>query len=194
MVAPYDRREVILTTAARLFAHKGVKPSTIRMIADAVDITSGSLYHHFDSKDAIVREVLGRYLTTLSNNLVETLQEETDSATRLHNLVFRSLEVSNNNLYAATIYQNELHYLNESPRFDPIHVIVDDIQRTWRRVIEGGVRDGSFRLDLDATLFHNLIRDAVWFSVRYYHSSDSHTTETLAAEVTAIFLHGFSAT
>lgn len=193
MVEPYDRREVILTTAARLFANKGIKPTTIRIIAEAVDITSGSLYHHFDSKDAIVHEVLCRYLDTLSKRLSETLETDTDSPERLHNLVFTSLQVSERDPDAATIYQNELHYLSESSRFDPIHATVGDIQQTWLRVIEDGVRDGSFRADLDAKLFHSLIRDAVWFSVRYHHSTDSHTPETLADEVTAIFLHGFAA-
>jgi AcrR family transcriptional regulator len=54
------RRTEILETAARLFASSGMRTS-LKQIADACGILPGSLYHHFDSKDAIVVELIERY-------------------------------------------------------------------------------------------------------------------------------------
>jgi len=54
-----DRRDVILERAADLFARQGVAATTVREIADAVGILSGSLYHHFASKDEIVDAIVG---------------------------------------------------------------------------------------------------------------------------------------
>ena len=62
MAEVQDRRELILSTSAEMFARKGLRATTVRGIADAVGVLSGSLYHHFPSKDAIVDEVLSRYL------------------------------------------------------------------------------------------------------------------------------------
>jgi AcrR family transcriptional regulator len=61
-VAPPDgrRREEILDTASQLFASSGLRTS-LQEIADACGIKPGSLYHHFDSKEAIVVELLKRY-------------------------------------------------------------------------------------------------------------------------------------
>ena len=42
----------------RLFAEKGFRNTTVRDIADAAGILSGSLYHHFDSKESMVDEIL----------------------------------------------------------------------------------------------------------------------------------------
>ena len=54
------RRTEILDTAARLFASSGMRTS-LKQIADACGILPGSLYHHFESKDAIVVELIERY-------------------------------------------------------------------------------------------------------------------------------------
>src|SRR3954471_4701394 len=59
------RREELLAIAARLFAERGFKNTTVRDIADAAGILSGSLYHHFDSKEAMVDELLDSFQTAL---------------------------------------------------------------------------------------------------------------------------------
>ncbi|HTH07058.1 MAG TPA: helix-turn-helix domain-containing protein, partial [Ilumatobacteraceae bacterium] len=54
------RRDEILDAAAAVFAESGVRTS-LKEIADACGILPGSLYHHFDSRDAIVAELIARY-------------------------------------------------------------------------------------------------------------------------------------
>lgn len=46
-----SRRQVLIGEAARLFAEKGYKNTSMRDIAAAIGILPGSLYHHFPSKD-----------------------------------------------------------------------------------------------------------------------------------------------
>src|SRR6476620_8511238 len=58
--ADSSRRAEILETAAAVFARAGVQTS-LKDVADACGILPGSLYHHFESKDAIVVELVGRY-------------------------------------------------------------------------------------------------------------------------------------
>jgi AcrR family transcriptional regulator len=58
------RRIEILETAARLFASSGLRTS-LKEIADASGILPGSLYHHFESKDAIIVELIERYRADL---------------------------------------------------------------------------------------------------------------------------------
>jgi AcrR family transcriptional regulator len=58
------RRAEILETAARLFASSGLRTS-LQQIAAACGILPGSLYHHFESKEAIVVELIERYRADL---------------------------------------------------------------------------------------------------------------------------------
>jgi AcrR family transcriptional regulator len=71
------RREEILGTAATLFASSGFRTS-LAEIADASGILPGSLYHHFDSKEAIVVELVHRYhddLDRVAKEALDTLHE-----------------------------------------------------------------------------------------------------------------------
>jgi len=78
------RREEILQTAAQLFASSGFRTS-LADIAEACGILPGSLYHHFDSKEAIVVELVHRY----HDDLDRVAKEALDS---LHDPVPRSVE------------------------------------------------------------------------------------------------------
>lgn len=55
---PIAGRALILDTAATLFRNKGFAATSLRDIATTANMKAGSLYYHFESKDAIVAEVL----------------------------------------------------------------------------------------------------------------------------------------
>lgn len=59
------RRSEILRAAAELFASAGYAGTSVKDVADACGILPGSLYHHFDSKEAIAVELLERYHAAL---------------------------------------------------------------------------------------------------------------------------------
>ncbi|OBK45931.1 TetR/AcrR family transcriptional regulator [Mycobacterium sp. 1081908.1] len=59
------RRTEILQTAASLIASSGLRTS-LQEIADAAGILPGSLYHHFESKEAILVELTRRYQEDLT--------------------------------------------------------------------------------------------------------------------------------
>jgi len=59
------RRTEILETAASLIASSGLRTS-LQEIADAAGILPGSLYHHFESKEAILVELIHRYQDDLN--------------------------------------------------------------------------------------------------------------------------------
>jgi AcrR family transcriptional regulator len=72
MSADGARREEILETAGSLFASSGLRTS-LRDIADACGILPGSLYHHFESKEAIIVELVQRYRDELDGVAKEAL-------------------------------------------------------------------------------------------------------------------------
>jgi AcrR family transcriptional regulator len=69
-----DRKDEILDTASRLFADTGFRTS-LQDIADACGIRPGSLYHHFDSKEEIVVELIQRYHVELDQLADRALAE-----------------------------------------------------------------------------------------------------------------------
>jgi AcrR family transcriptional regulator len=189
---PGERREAILGSAAALFATKGVSATTVRQIADEVGILSGSLYHHFDSKESMVDEIISSYLEDLRGRYKAVLARETDPRTRLHDLVVASLEVVEAHPHATEIYQNDVNYLLQFERFGYLRSAGKEVQGTWLQVIESGIAQGAFRSDLDPKILYRLIRDSVWLSVRWFKPSAKYPISRLAEDCTSLFLDGLT--
>ncbi|GLY24622.1 TetR/AcrR family transcriptional regulator [Micromonospora sp. NBRC 101691] len=189
---PGVRREAILDSAAALFASKGVAATTVRQIADDVGILSGSLYHHFESKEAMVDEIISSFLEDLRNRYEQVLAQQTDARRRLHDLVVASLEVVEQHPHATEIYQNDVNYLLQFDRFDYLRNAGRQVQTTWLAVIEAGIAEGTFRADVDPKILYRLMRDAVWLSVRWFKPSTDHPIARLAEDCTSLFLDGLT--
>jgi AcrR family transcriptional regulator len=82
------RRTEILQTAALLIATSGLRTS-LQEIADAAGILPGSLYHHFESKESILVELLRRYHQDLDRIADRTLVrlDEPDSRSAFDRIV-----------------------------------------------------------------------------------------------------------
>ncbi len=55
-----ERRELLLDSAARVFAQRGFAEAQMDEIAAAADTSKGGLYFHFPTKEALVAAVIGR--------------------------------------------------------------------------------------------------------------------------------------
>src|SRR6187399_180495 len=64
-MSPADTKSRILDTAARLFHEQGFNGTGIATILREADVNSGSLYHIFPSKEALLVGVLERYTELL---------------------------------------------------------------------------------------------------------------------------------
>jgi AcrR family transcriptional regulator len=185
---------VILRSSAELFAKQGVASTTVRQIASAVGVLSGSLFHHFPSKDAIVNEIVTSHLDLLRGRYREVLAADLTPRTRLERLTSTSLQIAEADPNATIIYQNETSHIRELPQYEAVKEVAAEVQQSWLSVIEDGREDGSFRTDIDPKVFHRFIRDAVWLSVRWYRPEGRHyPVEQLTADCVSIFLDGYAA-
>ncbi|MFS2008837.1 TetR/AcrR family transcriptional regulator [Azospirillum sp. CT11-132] len=83
IVEPVDRRQRIIIEAASLFASKGFEATSIRDIASASGILSGSLYHHFASKEEIFVGVHAAGMEVLVNAVKAAIEGIDDPWDRL---------------------------------------------------------------------------------------------------------------
>lgn len=187
-----DRRSAILAAAARLFAAKGVSATSVREIAQEVGILSGSLYHHFVSKDDLVQEIVLSYLHELTARYEAILAEQQPPAKALEALVRTSLETVQQHPFATEIYQNEAAHLQRLPRGEEIAAAGERVPETWLTVIAAGVAAGELRDDIPPRIFYNLLRDALWHCVRWFDPERGHGWQELADDVLAVFLDGYA--
>jgi TetR/AcrR family transcriptional regulator, transcriptional repressor for nem operon len=98
MTAPSDTRTKILEAARRLFHEQGYAATGISTILREAGVNSGSLYHFFPSKEALLAGVLEYYVTLLAPMVMDPAEKRAeDPISRVFALLdlYRSgLEVS----------------------------------------------------------------------------------------------------
>lgn len=188
------RREELLELAATLFAERGMRATTVRDIADAAGILSGSLYHHFDSKESMVDEILRGFLDELFDSYHKIVAEGLGPRETLEGLVVASFEAIDRSHSAVAIYQDEAKHLVGTERFEYITERNSEFRELWNGVVERGIADGSFRPDVDVELVYRFMRDTVWVAVRWYRPGGKLTAEAVAQQYLAIVLDGLSST
>ncbi len=188
-----DRRAELLAIAAELFAARGVRATTVREIAESAGILSGSLYHHFESKNAMVDEILREFLDHQRRSYDEVLREGADARTTIAELIRRSFRGVHRYRAAVTIFQNEANHLAGIERFDYLRQASRDFERVWKRVLTDGRSTGAFRADLNITLAYRFIRDGVWTAVHWYSPRGRLTINAIAEQYIAILCDGIAA-
>jgi TetR/AcrR family transcriptional regulator, cholesterol catabolism regulator len=194
VTATVDRRDRIVAAAARLFAERGIAGTTVRMIGDEVGVLSGSLYHHFDSKEEMVDVIISSYFTELLDRYKAVLATGHGPRQRLEGLARESFRSIADHPQACEIYRNDYKYLAALPRFDYVVKATRRVQRIWLQEIAAGVEAGELRDDIDAGLFYRFARDAIWQSARWYTPRGPHSIDEIADACVSVLLDGFAAT
>lgn len=186
------RRDELLELAAAMMAERGLRATTVRDIADAAGILSGSLYHHFSSKEEMVDEVMRGFLDWLFARYREIIDTEPNPLARLEGLFLASFEAIESRHAQVVIYQDEAKRLSAQPRFGYVEERNREQRKMWLDVLNQGIEQGCFRPDLDVDLVYRFIRDTTWVSVRWYQPGGPLTAQQVGRQYLAIVLGGIT--
>jgi AcrR family transcriptional regulator len=88
-----DSRQEILRTAARLFQQRGYDATSMNDVAAALKLSKGGLYHHFQSKDEILFEIMDHAMEITQERVVTPVRGIADPEERLRALIRLHIEV-----------------------------------------------------------------------------------------------------
>jgi AcrR family transcriptional regulator len=188
------RRDELLSLAATMFAERGLRATTVRDIADSAGILSGSLYHHFSSKEEMVDEVLRGFLDWLFERYRQIVETEPNPLERLKGLFMASFEAIATRHAEVVIYQDEAKRLSAQERFSYVEERNKEQRKMWVDVLTQGIEEGYFRPDVDVDLVYRFIRDTTWVSVRWFQPGGPLTAEEVGRQYLSIVLGGITTT
>src|SRR4051795_2281746 len=190
--ASATRRDELLEIAAQLFAERGFKNTTVRDIADAAGILSGSLYHHFDSKEAMVDELLDSFQTALWEQYDAIEASDLTPRAKLEAVVRASFDAIDHHHSEVAIFQNDALHLATFDRFSYLIERNRRFRTLWTGLLEAGVQQGELRSDLDVELVYRFLRDTVWVAVRWYRPGGELSPSDVADQYLTILLEGIA--
>jgi AcrR family transcriptional regulator len=187
-----SRREELLRIAAALFAQRGFKNTTVRDIADAAGILSGSLYHHFDSKESMVDELLATFQSSLFKTYDEIVGSDLDPRAKVDAVVRASFDAIHDHHDEVAIFQGDSSYLMEFERFAYLREHNERFRTMWLDLLTEGIRSGALRRDLDPELTYRFIRDTVWVAVNWYRPGGELSARDVADQYLTILFDGLT--
>jgi AcrR family transcriptional regulator len=88
-----DSRQEILRTAARLFQQRGYDATSMNDVAAALKLSKGGLYHHFQSKDEILFEIMNHAMEITQERVLDPVRSIPGPEDRLRALIRLHIEV-----------------------------------------------------------------------------------------------------
>jgi AcrR family transcriptional regulator len=88
-----DSRQDILRTAARLFQQRGYDATSMNDVAAALKLSKGGLYHHFQSKDEILFEIMSHAMQITEERVLKPVRGIAKPDERLRALIRLHIEV-----------------------------------------------------------------------------------------------------
>src|SRR5262245_4256851 len=188
-------RQRILDAAARAFRRAGYASVTLKDIAREAGLQAGSLYYHFDTKEALVEEVLAVGVDAAiaaTRDSVAALGPGADALARLRAAIAAHLRVVlSDGAYASA----NLRILGQVP--DAVRRRHLKLQRAygafWRALFTEAVDAGAIRADLDLSVVRMLALGALNWSVEWYRDGRRSVAE-IAAHASTMILDGLAPT
>src|ERR1700736_378657 len=87
-----DSRQEILRTAARLFQQRGYDATSMNDVAAALKLSKGGLYHHFQSKDEILFEIMDHAMQITEERVLTPVRSLAEPEERLRALIRLHIE------------------------------------------------------------------------------------------------------
>jgi AcrR family transcriptional regulator len=163
-----DTRERIVDAARHLFWEKGYAASGLAEILDRAGANSGSFYHFFESKDALLRTVLDTYVDLLEPHVVRPAWATTaDPIERIFALLdgYRRHLVDTGCRYGCPIGRLALEI---DPENTPAHALIARNFSAWKHAVESCLRTaGVKRADDTATFVLTVMEGALMQSRAY---------------------------
>lgn len=177
---PQSARGKLLQTAAHLFRSKGYERTTVRDLASAVGIQSGSIFHHFKSKDEILRSVMEEtilYNTALMRAALAEADELRERLLALIRCELQSIMGGTGEAMAVLVYE----WRSLSPEGQAYILGLRDVyEDIWLQVLDEARLAGY--TSADPFILRRFLTGALSWSITWFRAEGSLTLEELAEQ------------
>ncbi|WP_368670172.1 TetR/AcrR family transcriptional regulator [Pseudomonas gingeri] len=183
---PDSARGKLLQTAAHLFRNKGYERTTVRDLASTIGIQSGSIFHHFKSKDEILRAVMEETIHYNTALMRASLAEAGSLRERVLALIrceLQSIMGGTGEAMAVLVYE----WRSLSPEGQAKVLALRDVyEQIWLQVL-GEARDAGY-IKGDVFITRRFLTGALSWTTTWFRPQGSLTLEQLADEALMLVL------
>ncbi len=183
-----DRAQEICLTAAQMFFENGFESTSVSDIAESLDLTKAGLYYYFESKQALLYQIVTFGLDSVQNKVLDPARLIKDPEERLRFIILNHARLAAEGNHAVIIISHEINALTSAQR-----LTVQKRRREYFDFVRNTLVElkGQRKLrdfDITATTF-TLFGMILWLP-RWYRSSGYLPVEMVCNNVCDLALNG----
>ncbi len=184
-----ERRREILETAARLICEKGFQGASLRDIANACGLTKAGLYHHCQSKDDLLLEIMNYGMDMFEDQVLLKVMPIEDPVERLRECMRRNVRlVTEDRTKEVTIILHEHATLTGEAR-----ARINARKKRYVRFLETSfaeaIRDGRLRPVNPKVAAFSFLGQVLWI-YKWFRTDGAIPAAELAVEMEKLFFDG----
>jgi len=175
----------ILATTAELVGEKGYSNTSLDEVADRLDLAKASIYHYFDSKEALVLSMLSSCHEYVVGRLNQIADGDGTAEERLRQLIATQISLSTKEI--PQFIRLFLHPMGwPEPLAASVRRFREENDAVFRRVIDQGVEAGEFHLESPA-VSRLCMQGALSFIPEWFKVSAASDTDLVVDTLMAMF-------
>lgn len=178
---PASPRGRLLDCTAQLFRQKGYERTTVRDIAAEVGIQSGSIFHHFATKEDILKAVMSEALVYFTQRLQEAIEAVTSPEEKLFACILSELEftVADDTGAVMSVLITEWRCLSQEHQ-QTILKQRAAYEKLWMKVLNDAV--SAQLIEGDVFILRRMLAGGIHWTTTWFQPDGKMSIEELAQE------------
>jgi AcrR family transcriptional regulator len=175
---------------ARLFAEKGYRETTTRELAAAMDVTNGTFYYYFSSKEDLLYEISRDALVEITEAVTNVLNGVTDSEARIRKMIAAHMTTI---LGSPDSHKTALEMNWRSLTGEKLQEVLEaraSYEALFRSEIQAAQAAGILRRDTEARILTLLLLNMMNWTIFWYRVDRDVAIDDLTLEIQRLFLDG----
>ncbi|MFB5660722.1 TetR/AcrR family transcriptional regulator [Alteribacillus sp. HJP-4] len=184
-------KEEILKASIALFEEQGFTETSIQEITDRLDVTKGTFYYYFTSKEQVLMTIHSRYIDHLLKEQKHIMNCPASSRKKLERLVHMLISNIAPQGRSARVFFREIRHLSDK-HLEEVRPKRDQIRLGMKQVIVEGIKAGEFRKDLEADIVTLGILGSCNWTYQWFHPDGEKSDIEIAQIYVNMILEGIN--
>ncbi len=183
-----SKRDEIRDAAARLFRDRGYSATSMRDLANAVELKAPSIYNHFTSKEDILRQICFDNAQRFLDGLKEVEGMQAAAGEKLRALIRMHILIAMEDVTSIIAINDEWRHLSE-PHLSEFIAIRRDYERRFQAIIEDGIRRNELK-PIDPHLATYTIFSSMRWLYDWYKRGKEASAELVETDIICLLMEG----
>lgn len=185
-----SKKQIILEAAAQLFREKGYSATSMRDLAQAVQLRASSLYNHISSKEEILKLICFDNAQRFFEGLERVEQLSASLTDKVEALIRAHIRIAMEDVTSVTAFNDEWRHLSE-PFLGQFIQMRKNYEQRFKAIVEAGITQGAIKPMHTQVVLYTIFSSVRWLYDGYKPGGDL-SPEKLENEIVALLMNGLA--